>query len=80
MVICEKLIEEQESDSKFQDRRLIDNDKAIEAMKVANKQWEASVAFLVQAQWTRSEILEYQGKTNDSVQNYEVGMFTKCSI
>lgn len=60
-MICEKLIEEHENDSKYQDKRLVNENKEIEAMKVANKQWESAVGFLVQAHWVRSEILEEQG-------------------
>jgi hypothetical protein len=44
---------------------------AMEAMKVANKQWEAAVGFLVNAFWTKSEILERQGKINDAIKTLQ---------
>lgn len=69
--ICERLIEERDSETKFQDRRLIDTDKIIEAFKVSNKQWESAISFMVSSYWTKSEILELQGKFEDSKRNYE---------
>lgn len=69
--ILQKLILERENESKFRDRRLVDNEKSTEAMKVANRQWEAAVAFLATAYWVRAEIFEKQGKVNDAVRSHE---------
>lgn len=71
MDICKKLIDEREAEIKFQDRRLIETDKAMEAMKVANKQWESAVSFLVYSYWTKAQILEIQGKLDESAKSYE---------
>ena len=41
-------------------------------MKVANKQWESAIVFLVTANWIKGEILEAKGKKSESIENYEV--------
>lgn len=69
--IIRKLILVTEEESKFSDSRLFDQEQSIEAMKVANKQWESAIAFLVSAYWVRAEIFEKQGKLKDAVRSHE---------
>jgi len=45
----------------------VEEHNAKEALKISNKQWEAAIKFLVNAYWTKSEILESQGKVSHSI-------------
>lgn len=44
--------------------------QAIEALKIANKQWESSVTFMVSAYWTKSDILSKLGYKDEALANY----------
>ena len=50
---------------------MLTDDNMKEILKIANKQWESAITFLASAYWAKSEILEKQGKPNESIQNYE---------
>ena len=50
---------------------MLTDDNMKEILKIANKQWESAISFLATVYWTKSEILEKQGKPNESIQNYE---------
>ncbi|CAI2361096.1 unnamed protein product [Moneuplotes crassus] len=75
--ICEKLVQKQENYCRLYDQtqgrftRISSQEEIREAMKMANKQWESSIAFLISAQWTKSETLEARGMKNESIKNYE---------
>ena len=69
-LICTKILTE--STLKFKGSSG-DSDKdfqAVEALKIADKQWESSLMFMVSVYWTKSDILKAGGTKTQAIENY----------
>ena len=69
-LICAKILTESTLKHKGNSDDSDKDYQAIQALKVANKQWESSVMFMVSVYWTKSDILKASGFKTQAMDNY----------